>query len=383
MKRTIRITLKVILALIFLQNIGFFSFISNMPAEKQAPIKADGGRSDNQYLNEKIRNAENLGNNYGPEEYFADLTDIELKKKNNDFDRYAIIQVSRAINALLAQFNSNVTKHRKSDSQIDYDKYMERLTVAQQKCISITDPESFKRDTEFKIKSNSPSFWRDMLISFLFWLFAFYLKNLPLAMILLWIWWYEDKNKLSINNPLSFLICLIFYPIVIIRTWILKTRNSARIFAMSVDFKRRQTDIFSLISDNELADIKRFAKSDLKISNYRDYLKNRGLVYQHALIPTMVITCVLLLTSQSIGAEIKYQSTDSMGYQVCTNAPPNFQYYHSNPHEKISKVSFVAMLPFEEEAIFILTMFRKLVLHSVPKKCQGFKTNPDPIPLVA
>lgn len=381
MKTPLRIALKVILAIVFLQNIGFFSFIGNMPAEKQAPEKTDGGKEDNQYLNGKIRNAENLGDNYGPEAYFADLTEIKLKTKNNDFDRYAVINVSYTTNALLSKFHTNVINHRKSGSQTDHDEYMKRLTVAQQKCIAITDPEMQKRDIEFKIKTSSPTYWGDTFISILSWLLDFYLKNLPLALVLLWIWWYEDKNKLSINNPLSFLICLILYPVVIIRTWTLKTREVTRIFTMSVDYKRRQTDIFSLISDNELADIRRFAKSDLKISEYRNYLRNRGMSYQHALIPVMMAAFVLLLTSQLMGFEVRHQANSSMECQVCIKAPPDFQQHHDvGQHEHISSA---AVLPSKQKMVFIMTLVWQLVLPPTSERCQGFQTNPDPIPLVA
>ena len=54
MKKALRITLKVILAIVFLQNIGLFSLIHNMPAERQAPEKADEGKEDRKFLNEKI-----------------------------------------------------------------------------------------------------------------------------------------------------------------------------------------------------------------------------------------------------------------------------------------------------------------------------------------
>lgn len=380
MKKIVRIALKVILAVIFLQNIGLFSFISNVQPQIQAPMKADRGMEDNRYLNDKITRAENLGDNYGPEEYFSDLTEIRLKENDNDFDRYAVIHVSHTINMLQNRLNSNIANHRRSNSQADYDRYMKRLGIAQRKCISITDPESIKRNEEFKIKTSSPTFWRDTLANFFSWFLDFYLKNLPLALILLWIWWYENKNKLSINNPLSFLICLIFYPVVIVRTWIRQTRNSARVFTMSVDFKRRQSDIFSLISDNELADIKRFAISDLKISDYRNYLSNRGLSYQHALVPIMMVTFVILLTSQSFGSEVKHQSTDFTKCSVCINAPPDVQSHDSGQHEKVSAA---AALPFEQGVMFTMILVWQMVLPPAPRRCPGFQTNPDPIPLVA
>ena len=379
MNRIVRITLKVILAIIFLQNIGFFSFISRMPAEKQAPKKADQGKEDNQYLNGKIKNAESLGDNYGPEAYFADMTEIRLKTKNNDFDRYAIINVSYTTNLLLSKFHINVISHRKLCSPKEYDKYMERLRVAQQKCIAISDPEMQKRDLEFKIETSRPTYWRDASISILSWLLRFYLKNLPLALVLLWIWWYEDKNKFSINNPLSFIICLILYPIIIIRTWTLKTREVARIFTMSVDYQRRQTDIFSLISDNELADIKRLAKSNLKISEYQNYLRNRGMSYRHALIPAMIATFILLIMSQSIGAEVKHQSDTFTKCQISIKAPPDLKPLHG--FSQSEHISFAAALPSKQEIVFIMILVWRLVLPLVSKRCPGFTTNPDPIPL--
>jgi hypothetical protein len=380
MKKVLRIALKVILAIIFLQNIGLFSFISRMPTEKMAPQKIDGGKEDNKYLNDKIRKAENLGDNYGPEKYFADLTEIKLKTKNNDFDRYAVINVSYTTNVLASKFHENVTNHKKSDSPKDYDNYMKRLTDAQQKHIAIADPEMQKRDIEFKIETSRPTYWRDTLINILSWLLGFYLRNLPLALVLLWLWWYEDKNKISINNPLSFAICLILYPIVIIRTWMLKTREVSRIFKMSVDYKRRQIDIFSLISDNEFEKIKHFAKSDLKISDYQNYLKNRGLSYQHSLIPAMMVTFVFLLSSQLVGAEVKHQSDDFTKCQVCIKAPPDFEVDKPIQHEKFS---FGDVLPPKQEMIFIMILVWQLVLPPTSKRCQGFQTNPDPIPLVA
>lgn len=382
MKKIVRIALKVILAIIFLKNIGFFSFISTMPAEKQPPIKTLQERmADNQFLNEKMDRAKSLGDDYGPEEYFADLTEIRLKSKNNDFDRYVVLQVSSATNVLLTKLNANVTRHRKLDSDEAYDQFMKRLSAAQQKCLNITDPESQKREAEFKIKRSSPTFWQDIFVSFLTWFLGFYLKNLPLALVLLWIWWYERKNKLSISNPLSFLICLAFYPVIIIRTWVIQSRTSVRTFTMSVDLKRRKADIFSLISENELADIKRFAISDLKIGDYRNYLKNQNLSYQHALMPAMIATIIMLLVSPSMAYTTKHQSADYSKCQICIKAPPDIQPHHD--YNQPGHDVIVAITPIKQKEIFIMTLTWELVMPPAPKRCSGFQTNPDPIPLAA
>ena len=379
MKKTVMIALKAVLVLIFLQNIGFFSFISNMPKDKYAPTKADNGKEDRQFLNEKIAKASKLGDSYGPAEYFLDLTEIKIKSKNNDFDRLAAMNVNSTIESLLYKMHLNVQRHRMVDSEKNFSEYMEKLTAAQQKCLDIIDPEGQKRSAEFKIETAQPGYWPNLFRSLMSWLFNFYLNNLPLALALLWIWWYEDKNRFRISNPLSFLICLIFYPIVIIRTWTLKTREVARIFTMSVDFKRRQADIFSLISENEFADIKRFAKSNLKISDYRNYLINRNLSYQHSFVPVMLITFAVLITSQSIGSEVKHVSHDLTQCQVCIKAPPDIQ-PPSIPHENIT---FSAVILPKHEVIFIMALVWQFVIPMVSKRCQGFKKNPDPIPLFA
>lgn len=188
MKKTIMIALKAVLVIVFLQNIGFFSFISNMPKDKQAPTKADYGKEDKKYLQEKISKAKKLGNNYGPEEYFADLTEIKLKSKNNDFDRYAILNVNQTVEALLHKMHINNQRHRMTDTEAEYDEYNKKLNAAQQKCLNIINPEGQKRDAEFKIKTAQPDYWPNLFIGLLSWLLSFYLKNMPFALALLWIW---------------------------------------------------------------------------------------------------------------------------------------------------------------------------------------------------
>lgn len=380
MKKIVRITVKVILAIIFLYNIGLFSFISKLPKERQAPEKLDRGKENNEYLNKKIENATNLGGDYGPEEYFSDLTEINLKEKSNDFDRYAVIYVNYTTNILLAKFNENVTRHRKLDSKVENDNFMKRLSAAQQKCLNIIDPEAQKRSIEFETKSVSLSFWVEILLGFLSWFLKCYWLNFPLALILLWLWWYEDKNKLSISNPLSFLICLILYPIIIVRVWVLSIRNGARMFAMNVDFRRRQVNIFSLISSDELADIKRFAKSDLKISDYKKYLDNRSLVYRHALVPIAMVTFILLIVPRFASAEVKHRVVNASECQLNLKAPPNLSSADASHHEKIS---LSAVMPSSPVPMFNLILVLRLVLPLSSKRCQGFQTNPDPIPLVA
>lgn len=376
MKRFVLIAIKLLLVVLFLQNIHFFSFISTIDDKPQAPQKADGGRGDLQYLNEKIERAQKLGINYGPEEYFSDLTDIRLKEKANGFDRMASIHVFYTTNTLMGMFNNSVIRHHHDDSPKNYQAFMEELSKAQKKHLSITDPEQETRAKALDEKMAQPGYWLGVLFGLLSWLTSFYLKNFPLGLTLLWIWWYQEKERLSINNPLSFIICLLLYPIVIIRVWKKSLEYGARMFALKVEFKSRQTDIFSMISENELADIKRFAKSDLRISDYRKYLENRGLTYRHALMPAITVTILFLAIPKSYGDnKISGPLNDVVKYQMPIKAPPNISSDYSF-HGQV----FTGTVP-ELPKIFFIPIIWRFILPPVPNNRQGFKTNPDPVPV--
>jgi len=381
MKKLVPI-IKVILAILFLYNIGLFSLlktIDKIDPSTMPPFKEDGGRGDIEYLNEKIRKADALGPNYGPELYFSDLADIKLKQKNNDFDRRTILMVNSSIQSLLSDFNTNVMSHHRKNSPKDYDAFMARLSLARDKSLSITDPNRAQESAEFDAKYGNLTYWLNLLLSILTWLGNFYLKNLPLALTLLWLWWYEDKKRLSINNPISFLICLILYPVVIIRVWRSSLRNGARIFAMNIEFKRRQADLFTMISDDELADIKRFAKSDFKLSDYRKYLENRDLVIRRSLIPVGIVALTLLFTPKVYSAVASDNFHSHLTeYQMPIKAPPNLIPDKSQVHDDIL---LSAVISNATPKIFFTPKLWKFILPPVPQDCGGFKTNPDPVPL--
>lgn len=380
MKKIVPI-IKLILAAIFLYNIGVFSligFIGKIDQGKQPPLKADHGQRDIQYLNEKIRQAKVLGKDYGPELYFADLAEINLKQKKNDFDRNAVIFTSSTINNLLGIFNENVINFRRHGSDAEYSNYLQRLSVAQKKCENILDPGSQKRSAEFKIKTQDSTYWLKLLLSLLSLLGNLYWRNLPLALILLWLWWYRDKETLKVNNPLSFLICLVLYPIVIIRIWSRSMRFGARMFAMGIDFKRRQTDIFSMISNDELADIKRFAKSELKISDYRKYLENRSFIYRHTLLPVIIVSFVFLIIPQAYSAPKGCDHASLTQYHLALKIPPGF---NQGVHKQHDKTITVAIITLSQKIVLYLSFVSQIILPPTPKPNVGFLNNPDPVPL--
>ncbi len=381
MRNFVLIVLKTLLAGFFLYNIGFFSLFSKMDNDPSPPIKADRGREDVRYLNEKVNHAQSLGIDYGPELYFADLAEINSKLKRNDFDRFAVIAANSTEMELLALFHKNVAKHRQHDSRANYNSFMARLSRAQKRSENIFNPGAEQKEAIFRANIHSLAFWLNLLTSLFAWLGNFYWHNLPLAFFLIWLWWYQDKEKIRINNPLSFFICLVFYPVVIGRVWFQQSKFVARALAMNIEFKRRQVNFFALISENELADIERFAKSNLKISDYRRYLENRLLVRRHAFLPVMFVTLIFLLSPKISGFnDVSFSANHQvMEYHQATVAPPGSSFGQSNDNDN---QSISAIISVDCLIIFSIFLSEKLGIPPIPRQNSGFRFLQEPIPLV-
>lgn len=384
MKKVMRFAsplLKLAIFILFLNNIGIFS-IDISESGPAPPVKTEEEvMKDMQYLREKYEKAQSLGRNYTPALYFEDLTDIMLKEKNNEFSRQALISANHYRNNLCNIFHDNLHYYRKNKSESQYQAYMKELEVSRDKHMIAVDPEMVKRSKENKAKMSAPGYWRGVLIDLLVWLKKFYLENILLALVLLWLWWYKEKNSFKINNPANFLLCLVFYPVVIPLVWRKKLNERGKMFAMKIELKRRQADIFSLISENELDDLKRFAKSNLKISDYRKYLDNRGFYRQQTLTPLLILVAVLtLVKSQANDLPDEKNSFDlKCCYEI--NAPPTIDVESDldfNEELKDLRVATRNCFNFIFHFISIekIIIFFRLIFNS------GFTENPEPIPIV-
>jgi len=374
MKKAIFIA-KFLLLVFFLHNIGLFSFIANHDPGDPPPIKEDGGREDIRYLNEKMNKANDLGDNYGPEEYFSDLTEIVLKEKEKDFDRSAIPFVASCKLELNKKFHYSLENKRRRGSDAEYGAYMDLLGEARDKYLEITDPGFKQRELELKAKINAPGYWPNLFLSFLNFLLRFYLKNIWLAFFLLWIWWYQDKESLKIKNPFSFLFCWILYPLVIIAVWTRSARQEARVFIISSELRRREKNLFSLFSENEMLEIRRLAKSNIKLSEYRRYLNEQSLTCKHSLLPAMAITLIFLpLISNS--QDINF-SGEIFKDEICVsvNSPPELNEPESFSDNQTLGIISVNIIIFFKKIFTLINYF------PIPKKPEGFKNNPKPIPL--
>lgn len=390
MKKFLPLLIKVILAGLFLYNIQLFHFVAKsfQEAEQKAPppCKTDGGQEDLRYLNEKLQKARALGDNYLAEEYFSDLTAIKLKEKKNDFDRSTILLVNNTINELLGTFSRNLKNLRSHSSSQAYQDALSKLEIARNRSQEILEPGANERDRELQVKINQPGYWQGNMLRAFSWLSHFYLQNFLLALSLLWLWWYQEKSSLRIRNPLSFLICLILYPLTIGRVWYKLSRENFRALALKIEFRRRQTDLFALISEDELADIGRFARSHLKLSDYSRYLDQRGLYQRQALLPALAVTLLFLMVSPAIKSQTKANGNggNQVRLEIKIKAPPGCQEFNLlvQQIDDNQTPSASPALVFDDYLPIFLPLSKRLFLTRWQEKFPGFLNNPEPIPLV-
>lgn len=382
MKRIMLLSTKMLLAALFLYNIGLlslFSLLSNIEETPYPPIKADGGKSDFQYLQEKVKHAQTMGAAYGPEEYFSDLTDIRLKEKKNDFDRAAILSVQPSITKLLEVFDRNIKQAHRNLSDADYKILMSKLSSARTKSQEIINPGSSQRELEANNNLHSSEFWSEILFSLLAWLASFYLKNLPLALALLWTWWYQEKETLKVNNPISFLICLLLYPLVIGRVWQQIIHERTRLFAMKIEFKKRQISLFSIISADEIAAMHHLAKTKLGLKNYKQELDARGLIIRHALVPALLATIMITIMPIYANGSITKVTVE----QSISVSPPGISNYHLKIDHNLNNSTWSIPI-LTEELIVKIPYFSVInrVIALIPNLLKGYKRQLEPIPIL-
>lgn len=377
MKSAALVMIKIALPILFLWNIGLFTWMSHVDSGPSAPMKADEGKGDRQFLQEKVNRATKLGKDYTPELYFKDLAEIELKKKHNDFDRMAVIGIFSATNEIFAVFFNNVKTAESNLDKISYAKFMNRVDASREKFKEAINPGTLARQADAEAQAKDPNYWTNILLGILSFLGTFYLKNFPLAFVLLWIWWYQDKDKVRISNPFSFLTCLLLYPITVLKVWRKITIAGLDEFAMTIELKRRKVDIFSLFSDDEISEINKFAKSNLKLKDYRLHLDNRGLIRRHALVPVVVIVLLLLIIPKSFALPLPHKSVDVVKYQTEIKVPPDISGTHGSYHDNV----VASAITYQDQVFIHFNFIWRRVFMPIAKQHLGFRTNPDPVPL--
>lgn len=143
------------------------------------------------------------------------------------------------------------------------------------------------------------------LLGVLQWLIIFYLKNLPLALILYLVWIREENGRFKFPRPLRFLLALVLYPVIISRSvWRWLRREGRELYA-EAEIRRTKKQLFTYLSDEELTRVKGFANSSLSFSHWKRQLAKSGLKPRHGLALALVVTFVFLMLPRPSKAEAK------------------------------------------------------------------------------
>lgn len=325
MKKTLLFVLKTGLIVFFIYNLGIVNYI--LDTEKHPPTPYNENfREELDWLNGKYESALKLGAQYSPELYFSDITEIQLKQNNNEFDRRSQLVVSSTLSGLANIFHQNFSnlRFKSKASQADLSLYLKRVDDSSDKYEEALNPGITQRRQEFNLQSKTLNYWLNSFSTILLWLLNQYLKNLLPAFLLLWIWWYQEKKTLKIINPLSFIFCLIIYPVIIIGTWKQKINQQARYLIMTVDYRQRQRNLFALFSENEIQELKRFARSNISIQKCRQNLNADNQIVRHSFFSALVVTVILIVFSEqkSFAESIASHIRDVNKTEQLENAPP-------------------------------------------------------------
>ena len=327
MKKMLLFVLKTGLFIFFIYNLGVIDYVSNMEKTPSPPIKNDLiAEEEISWLNEKYENALKLGALYSPELYFANLTEIQIKLNKNQFDRRTLPLANGTISNLAYLFHKNFQEIRSKNrfNSKEVLDYMQRIGDSSLQYEEILQPGITEKRKLNAEKTKNLNYWFELFTTFLLWILKQYLKNLIPSFILLWIWWYQEKETVSIKNPLSFIFCLIIYPIVIIKTWKDKLNNQARYLLMTVEYRSRQLDLFSLFSENEIKEIRNIARSNISLGDYRNLLEKSGLTVKHSFAVAMSATVLIIILGGNNSYSQNFDSNinDLVKIEQMENSPP-------------------------------------------------------------
>lgn len=354
-------TLKWLLVLFFLYNTGVLTYMYHNASSKKVENMGHE-REDIEFLFKIQDRAIELGDGYTPALYFADLAKIEMRKRHDSLCVYT--NTDTYVSALHGLTMERLEKFRRTGNEVAQNNFFAEIALAQKKYDAIFDPHKAERLAKTKRELRDGTTAKKVIN----WMLIFYLKNFPLALILLYLWWLDERKKWRINNPLSFLICLLIYPYTIIRVLIKKIDYETKHWAMEISFRRTEKTIFTLISEDEMAIIQRFALNS-NVNGYKQYLRQRGLIVRHTFVPAMLITMTLLLVAPKVqGKPIK----SSAKYFIEVKAPPGIYHHHAIIYCEAIVDTVIDDL--------ILTITKVFITINI-KISRGFVKTPTPIPL--
>ncbi len=299
---------------------------------------------------EKIGIEEKDGDLYSFEEYFRDLR--ELTDSMGAFGR-------NTGDLLAIRLQEFCRKNNEGPEQVE---------AAREKYF----PKRFKDVGE----SSEPSFtWKQVKERSL----KLYLVTLPLAFLLFLLWLYEANSYKSVRfrNPMSFLICLALYPIIIfynVAKWWIRMMSEA---LAEIEIRRGKDKFFQLLSQDEVGMVKQFARDKISFKEFKLTLRAKGYVPKHGIATVafaMIIMAFIPLRSLAGNANVLHSRQIEEKHYFFSDHSPGAHSLHDPDAIACFEVSMVPK--FDPEPL-------QYLFHTVVATlCRGHWRGIDHVPLM-
>lgn len=272
-------SLKVAAIIAFVINTGVFSYFPRSTSEVRVDPVAELAvyRLGETLLHDAERQIAR-GVPYSPYDYFRDLTAVY----NLADTLHVPVGLSNHTNTLQA-LSYQFIGEGKPFSYDDIDKARD---------------DNFKPFLESRRLRSEPIDWKATSESIISWLFSQYLLGAfpALALFLCWMAHGEEK-RLRIRNPLSLFLMVLVWPLpiaIVFRKWV---RETGREYYARIELQRTKERFFTLLSQDEIAAAKRFAKSNLRLGEWRKELLAHGFSFHRsfALATAAFVFCVVVM----------------------------------------------------------------------------------------
>ncbi|MBP6866503.1 MAG: hypothetical protein KBC12_03105 [Candidatus Pacebacteria bacterium] len=216
----------------------------------------------------------------------------------------------------------------RSDNWRRFENLEKATTDSIEGSMSITEAQHFwfpkvAKEDALRAKEPPVQLWSDVSVPFLLWFFGFYLKGMPFAFILFLIWrfrfraevddlyWEEAERPVLDTNykPLSFVLCLLVWPILVY----LNLRNQWSESMRKADVLSRRQDMLSLLSeqDKKLLDLGR----RMSLREFRTFLDELEMQRKHSFVSALFVVLFFV----SIQRIFPHQSQQLFGYNTVTH----------------------------------------------------------------
>ncbi len=303
---------------LFLKGIGLYRFIVQSRDENSiymdSPLYKDSDSKfsdlslnrEIQYLQDSIldlrRSQIKSGDLYNYDEYISDLAQINLLEIQNGFSPNGSGQgLNNPLLDLYSEAVRSGENHSPTEDESESAENIYSSITGIHGWISPKDPEW---DQTYDSEINDIG-WKDIFS----WIFRKYSKFFPLILLLYIFWFFIDSkvSKFMKKNPISFVLALVLYPVVIFMLIRDLFVAKARSVIAEADYRRTKDEFFSVLSKDEIGRIKNFARSGKKLFEWRKELKDEGRIFKHSFVLVLTFTIFLgfMFRATSVCAETK------------------------------------------------------------------------------